>query len=206
MVQQVAVGYFPYAVTVSQDGTTVLVSNWGVTEYKFANPGYGQHWPAEFSAGQSPTTRWMATMFRSPTRPATIRRPHPFQFCRAPGGDGSQAQLWSGRSIKGIRWMIITSSATLTRPRWRLFAAEERNCCTSPRSNSDTIAIMDLQGNKIANIELPLIPPSTALTKAFMEPIRTRSRFRRTTRARTSPKPASTRSRCSTPPTRPARS
>ncbi len=41
VVQHVAVGYFPYAVSVSHDGATVTVSNWGVTEYKFSNPGYG---------------------------------------------------------------------------------------------------------------------------------------------------------------------
>src|SRR5208337_2043426 len=43
VVRQVAVGYFPYGVSVSQDGSTVLVSNWGVTEYKFADYGYGQN-------------------------------------------------------------------------------------------------------------------------------------------------------------------
>ena len=41
VVKQVPVGYFPYDVVVSDDGRTVFVSNWGVTEYKFANPTYG---------------------------------------------------------------------------------------------------------------------------------------------------------------------
>ena len=40
VVKQVSVGYFPYGVSVSSDGTKVLVSNWGVTEYKFANAVY----------------------------------------------------------------------------------------------------------------------------------------------------------------------
>jgi YVTN family beta-propeller protein len=40
LVQQVSVGYFPYGVVVSQDGTTILVSNWGAREYKFETPGY----------------------------------------------------------------------------------------------------------------------------------------------------------------------
>ncbi len=40
VVKQVPVGYFPYAVSVSRDGNTVLVSNWGVTDYKFKNPTY----------------------------------------------------------------------------------------------------------------------------------------------------------------------
>ncbi len=40
VVRQVPVGYFPYDVAVSADGQWVFVSNWGVTEYKFANPTY----------------------------------------------------------------------------------------------------------------------------------------------------------------------
>ncbi len=40
VVKQVPVGYFPYGVSVSGDGKKVLVSNWGITEYKFANPTY----------------------------------------------------------------------------------------------------------------------------------------------------------------------
>jgi len=40
VVRQVQVGYFPYDVAVSPDGRWVFVSNWGVTEYKFANPTY----------------------------------------------------------------------------------------------------------------------------------------------------------------------
>ena len=40
VVKQVPVGYFPYGVSVTDDGKKVAVSNWGVTEYKFANPTY----------------------------------------------------------------------------------------------------------------------------------------------------------------------
>ncbi|MGE5360633.1 MAG: hypothetical protein ACM3NQ_16580, partial [Bacteroidales bacterium] len=40
VVKQLPVGYFPYDVAVTTDGQTVLVSNWGVTEYKFAKPTY----------------------------------------------------------------------------------------------------------------------------------------------------------------------
>ena len=40
VIKRVAVGYFPYGVSVSADGTKVTVSNWGVMEYKFAAPGY----------------------------------------------------------------------------------------------------------------------------------------------------------------------
>ncbi len=42
MVRQVPIGYFPYSVSVSSDGQTVAVSNWGITEYRFKNPTYDQ--------------------------------------------------------------------------------------------------------------------------------------------------------------------
>ena len=40
VVRQVDAGYFPYGVAVSTKGDQVLVSNWGVTEYKFLNSVY----------------------------------------------------------------------------------------------------------------------------------------------------------------------
>ena len=40
VVKQVPAGYFPYGVAVSPSGEKIAVSNWGVTEYKFAQPTY----------------------------------------------------------------------------------------------------------------------------------------------------------------------
>src|SRR5262249_40307749 len=40
VVKQLPAGFFPYAVSVSADGHTVMVSNWGMMEYKFAHPSY----------------------------------------------------------------------------------------------------------------------------------------------------------------------
>ena len=40
VIKQIPVGYFPYGVSVSRDGSKVLVTNWGVTEYKFGNVTY----------------------------------------------------------------------------------------------------------------------------------------------------------------------
>jgi YVTN family beta-propeller protein len=40
VVSQAAAGYFPYDVAVGDEGGTVAVSNWGITEYKFSAPTY----------------------------------------------------------------------------------------------------------------------------------------------------------------------
>jgi len=40
VIRRVPVGYFPYGVSVNSAGNEILVSNWGVEEYKFVNPIY----------------------------------------------------------------------------------------------------------------------------------------------------------------------
>jgi YVTN family beta-propeller protein len=40
LVHQVPVGYFPYTVAVSTDGKRVMVSNWGIQEYRFLGASY----------------------------------------------------------------------------------------------------------------------------------------------------------------------
>jgi YVTN family beta-propeller protein len=40
VVKQLPVGFSPYGVQVSADGASVYVSNWGISEYKFAKPTY----------------------------------------------------------------------------------------------------------------------------------------------------------------------
>ena len=37
VIKQISVGYIPYGVSVSRDGSKVLVSNWGVQQYRFLN-------------------------------------------------------------------------------------------------------------------------------------------------------------------------
>ena len=43
--RQFSAGYFPYGVAVSADGGKVLVSNWGVTEYRFRSAFYRAEGP-----------------------------------------------------------------------------------------------------------------------------------------------------------------
>lgn len=164
VMQQVAVGYFPYAVSVSQDGTTVLVSNWGVTQYRFANPGYGQdgklnslpaipnnevdgyYVPVTDTAGSNPKTSSVSIL-------------------NAPGGDGSRLSLtgsvYQGHALDAYYVVGDTHPSAMA-----IVRGGGKELVYITKSNSDTIAIMDLQGNKLANIELPLIPAPTAITKA----------------------------------------
>src|SRR5271165_4681383 len=164
VVQQVAVGYFPYGVVVSQDGATVLVSNWGVTEYKFNDPGYS-------NSGQlnslPPIPNNQVDGFYVPVTNTTGNDPKTssVSILSAPGGNGSQLSLigsvYQGHALDAHSVVGDTHPSAMA-----IVRGGGKELVYITKSNSDTIAIMDLQGNIVANVELPLIPPMTALTKA----------------------------------------
>jgi YVTN family beta-propeller protein len=165
VVQQVAVGYFPYAVAVSQDGSTVLVSNWGVTEYKFESPGYsgsgklnslppipnnqvdGYYVPVTNTTGNNPKTSSVSILSAS-------------------GGDGSKLSLvgsvYQGHTLDAHYVIGDTHPSAMA-----IVRGGGKEYVYVTKSNSDTIAVMDTQGNKIANVEMPLIPSPTATAKTL---------------------------------------
>ena len=164
VVQHVAVGYFPYAVSVSQDGTKVLVSNWGVTEYKFAHPGYGADGKLN-SLPAIPNNE--VDGYYVPVTSTTGSNPKTssVSILSAPGGDGSQLSLlgsvYQGHPLDDL-YVIGDTHPSAT----AIVRGGGRELLYVTKSNSDAVAIMDLQGNKIANVELPLITAPTVLTKA----------------------------------------
>jgi YVTN family beta-propeller protein len=164
VVQHVVVGYFPYAVSVSQDGTKVLVSNWGVTEYKFAHPGYGADGKLN-SLPAIPNNE--VDGYYVPVTSTTGSNPKTssVSILSAPGGDGSQLSLlgsvYQGHPLDDL-YVIGDTHPSAT----AIVRGGGRELLYVTKSNSDAVAIMDLQGNKIANVELPLITAPTVLTKA----------------------------------------
>jgi len=165
VVQHVAVGYFPYAVTVSQDGTTVLVSNWGVTEYKFKYPGYGNDGKLN---KMDPIPNNEVDGYYVPVTNTTGSNPKTssVSILSAPGGDGSQLSLvgsvYQGHTLDDLYLVGDTHPSAMA-----IVRSGGKEYVYVTKTNSDAIAIMDTQGNKLANKEFPLIPPVTALTKAL---------------------------------------
>jgi len=155
VVQHVAVGYFPYAVSVSQDGTKVLVSNWGVTEYKFNNPGYGQDGKLN-SLPPIPNNEVYGYFVPVTSTSGNNPKTSSVSILSAPGGDGSQLSLlgsvYQGHTLDDL-YVIGDTHPSAT----AIVRGGGRELLYVTKSNSDTIAVMDLQGNKIANVELPLI-------------------------------------------------
>jgi len=164
VVQQVAVGYFPYAVSVSHDGATVLVSNWGVTEYKFNDPGYSQIGQLN-SLPAVPNNEVFGYFVPVTSTTGTNPKTSSVSILSAPGGNGSQLTLvgsvYQGHPLDDLNLIGDTHPSATA-----IVRGGGRELLYVTKSNSDTLAIMDLQGNRVANVELPLIPPTNATAKA----------------------------------------
>ena len=106
VVKQIPVGYFPYGVSVSRDGARVLVSNWGVTRYKFlptGTPGstgslaYDGSGALTSLASLSPSCDpgTLDSLFFVPVTDTGGASPKTssISVLSAPGGDGSSAVL-----------------------------------------------------------------------------------------------------------------
>ena len=160
VVKQIAVGYFPYAVSVSQNGKTVLVSNWGVTEYKFANPTYsgGQLTSLGTAGTNEPLGYFVPVTNPSGPNPQT--------------SSVSVLTLTSGNintlALQGSVYLGHALDADLnigdTHPSATVMVRREgEELLYVTKSNSDSVAIVDLQGNKRGEIDLSLFPSVSGL-------------------------------------------
>ena len=73
VVKQVPVGFFPYGVALSGNGAKLFVSNWGVSQYKFANAGYdpNKNLTSVGSTGNLPDGFYVPATSTSGTNPQT---------------------------------------------------------------------------------------------------------------------------------------
>jgi len=160
VVNQLSVGFFPYAVSVSQDGNTVLVSNWGVTEYKFANPTYtsgnisslgttGANTPQGFfvpvtsTSGPNPQTSSVSVLTQTNGNPTTLTLLGSTYL-----GHVLDANLNIGDTHPSANVIVRGNGQEL------LYVT---------KTNSDAVAIVDLQGNKKGQIDLSLFPSVSGL-------------------------------------------
>ena len=165
VVQHVAVGYFPYSVSVSHDGATVMVSNWGVTEYKFNNPGYsasGQLNSLPAVANNEVYGYFVPVTNTTGSNPKTSS----VSILSAPGGDGSQLSLlgsvYQGHALDD-RYVVGDTHPSAT----AIVRGNNRELLYVTKSNSDSVAIIDMQGNRVAEIPLPLLPAPSVTTKTL---------------------------------------
>ena len=161
VVQQVPAGYFPYTVAVSPTGGKVAVSNWGVTEYKFANPTYDPATGKLLSVGM--TGQNEPDGYYVPVTNTTGKNPKTssVSIMNAPGGNGAQLNgvgaVYQGRTLDALYNVGDTHPSAMAVVKKGglevLFVA---------KANDDSLGMMVLNDNrKLADFSLAVVNFST---------------------------------------------
>jgi YVTN family beta-propeller protein len=176
VVKQLPAGYFPYGVTVSADGHTILVSNWGVTAYKFAHPAYDP------SSGKltalTPTGQNQPDGFYVP--PASTAGANPltssvslFTTASDPSGLAAQKAVYLGRPLDALEQVGDTHpSATAIVRRGTtevLYVARANDDSLGLIRVSDGVRLPDLDLSPVRGSVLRIAYPTK--TGAFGRPV-----------------------------------
>jgi len=164
VVKQVPAGYFPYGVAVSPTGAKIAVSNWGVTEYKFAQPNYDSVTGKLTSIGMTginePVGYFVPVTNTTGSNPKTSS----VSIMVAPGGNGSALSavgaVYHGNALDGLNNVGDThpSALAVVKKGWDevLFIA---------KSNDDSLGMIMLNDNRklsdfsLAPVNLSTRPP-----------------------------------------------
>ena len=153
VVKRVAVGYFPYGVSLSDDDQTVTVSNWGVSEYKFANATYD---PVSHLATVLPVPGNMPDGFYVPVTDTSGVNPKTssVSILNAPGGDGSQLSLvrsvYQGRPLDALNNVGDTHPSAMA-----LLEDGHIRVLYVTKTNDDSLGVIDLTNNEsLVDIDL----------------------------------------------------
>jgi YVTN family beta-propeller protein len=143
VVRRVAVGYFPYDVTVSPDGRWAFVSNWGITEYTFARPAYGPDGTLTAIApieGNQPAGFFVPRTDTAGNAPKTSS----VSIVSVPDGDGARASLvrslYVGEPLDALNQVGDTHPSAMA-----LVGRAGARCLYVTKSNSDAIGIIRLR-------------------------------------------------------------
>ncbi len=143
VVKQLPVGYFPYDVAVSADGAWVLVSNWGVTEYKFAKPTYdaaGKLTAIARAGANEPDGYYVPKTDTEGENPRTSS----VSIVAVPGGDGTRASLlrsiFVGEPLDELYQVGDTHPCATA-----LLAVKDKQYLYVTKANSDRVGIIALK-------------------------------------------------------------
>ncbi len=157
VVKQVAVGYFPYSVSVSADGQKVTVSNWGVTEYKFQNPQYdgSNNLSSIGNTGNQPYGFFVPVTNTTGNNPKTSS----VSLLTAPNGDGSHLALmgsvYQGHPLDDQNFVGDTHPSAVAL--LRTPGDAPRNILYVTLTNSDTVNLVDADtGTPLSIVDLSL--------------------------------------------------
>jgi YVTN family beta-propeller protein len=156
VVRQVPVGYLPYSVSVSRDGSKILVSNWGVTAYKFKKASYDA---AGNLTSIAPTGPNLPDGFYVPKTDTLGDRPKTssISVLSAPGGDGAKADLqrslYEGKTLDALKQVGDTHPSATA-----IVRKGDLEILYVTKSNSDSLGMIALDGNrKLKDVDLSLL-------------------------------------------------
>ncbi|MBV8900768.1 MAG: beta-propeller fold lactonase family protein [Verrucomicrobia bacterium] len=156
VVAQCPAGYFPYDVAVSADGTRVAVSNWGLTEYKFAHPsfnGIGQLTALGTTGPNLPAGFFLPVTDTAGANPRTSS----VSLFRIGPGEPLHAQLlpsvYEGKSLDKYRQVGGTHPSAIA-----VIKANDREILYVARSNDDSLGLIDFAtGLPLKEVRLPFV-------------------------------------------------
>ena len=149
VIRQVPVGFMPYGVTVSRDGSKVLVTNWGVEPYQFLGAptfdGSGNVTSLPGAPGQPESG-----LFFVPTTSATGTNPHTssVSVISIPGGDPTKAApavlgaIYQGHALDALYNVGDTHPSAAAIVRRGLIEVEY-----VAKSNSDSLGLVLVNNN-----------------------------------------------------------
>jgi len=155
VVAQIPVGYFPYSVAVSSDGSEVTVSNWGVTEYKFKNPTYDQNGKLinVASIGNQPDGFYVPKTSTSGSNPKTSS----VSLLSVPNGDGSKisfvGSIYEGHKLDSTNNVGDTHPSAMA-----IVTRGSKRYLFVTKTNNDALGVIDLNGNvKKADLQISIL-------------------------------------------------
>jgi YVTN family beta-propeller protein len=145
VVKQLPVGYFPYTVSVNRVGDRVMVSNWGVTEYKFAKPQYDASGQlvALGSTGNQPDGFYVPVTDTTGSAPKTSS----VSVLAAPGANGARLEtlgaIYHGHTLDAQTQVGDTHPSALA-----IVRQGSLEVLFVTKSNSDSLGMMVVQDSR----------------------------------------------------------
>jgi YVTN family beta-propeller protein len=161
VVAQYPVGYFPYGISVSPDGKRVAVSNWGVTEYKFAAPSYNKDGKLT-ALGTTTNGRGLPNLpagFFVPVTDTEGKAPKTssVSLFDLPNGDPTRA-VPTGAVNEGKQLDQLDQVGDTHPSATAVVSSHGQDILYVSRTNDDSLGLIDFKtGKSIKTIKLPLI-------------------------------------------------
>ncbi len=157
VVKQIPVGYFPYDVSVSRDGSKILVSNWGIEEYKFTKPTYDPATGALTAIGATDTNLPEGFYVPHTDTKGAAPKTSSISILSASGGDGQSiaplGAIYEGLPLDALQQVGDTHPSATA-----IVRKNSLEVLYVTKSNSDSLGLIRLDTNRrLHDFDLSLV-------------------------------------------------